>query len=846
MTRIDGDAAYWSEDAAHVGAALGSGPKGLTAGEAARRLATAGPNAIDEDRGVGTLQLLARQFRSPLVLILVFGAAISFAVQEWVDGYIILAIILGSTVLGFYQEYRASAAVAQLRQRLALKCRVLRDGSEATIPVSAIVPGDVIMLSAGNLVPADCLVLQARDFLVSESSLTGESFPVEKQPGPVPSDAPVARRRNVVFLGSSVRSGSAAVMAVRTGGATAFGAIAARLKARMPETAFAQGIRRFGYMLVQVMIGILLFVLTVNQFLDRPVIESLLFAVALAVGLSPELLPAIMSVTLSAGAREMARHGVIVRQLESIENIGGIDILCTDKTGTLTAGVVALDDALDATGIPSEEVRHLAFVNAELETGIRNPLDEAIVADGARRGLSVERWRKVDEIPYDFLRKRLTIVVAGDRQDQHSIITKGAFDHVMECCSAVRQDGIDVPLTPERRAGIAALYRNKSLDGFRVLAVACRNLPAQQRYTRDDEHDMSLVGLLLFFDPPKPGVDRTIRELAARGIAIKVISGDNEFVTAHLARTIGLDPGAMLTGAQLSVMNEETLWNLAPRTTLFVDVDPQQKERIVRALQHMGHSVGFLGDGINDAPALHAADVGISVESAVDVARESADLILLERDLDVLCRGIDEGRRTFANTLKYITITISANFGNMISMALATPFLPFLPLLATQILLNNFISDVPSIAISTDNVDPERTRQAQKWRIADIRKFMLVFGLISSAFDLLTFAALLYVFHAGEAEFQTTWFVISLLTELAVVLVLRTRRPMWRSRPSRTLLSTTVLVILVALAIPFLGRFVAPFGFVPLTPSMMAAIIVIVLAYIAATEAAKLVLARKL
>jgi Mg2+-importing ATPase len=357
---------------------------------------------------------------------------------------------------------------------------------------------------------------------------------------------------------------------------------------------------------------------------------------------------------------------------------------------------------------------------------------------------------------------------------------------------------------------------------------------------------MSLVGLLLFFDPPKPGVDRTIRELAARGIAIKVISGDNEFVTAHLARTIGLDPGAMLTGAQLSVMNEETLWNLAPRTTLFVDVDPQQKERIVRALQHMGHSVGFLGDGINDAPALHAADVGISVESAVDVARESADLILLERDLDVLCRGIDEGRRTFANTLKYITITISANFGNMISMALATPFLPFLPLLATQILLNNFISDVPSIAISTDNVDPERTRQAQKWRIADIRKFMLVFGLISSAFDLLTFAALLYVFHAGEAEFQTTWFVISLLTELAVVLVLRTRRPMWRSRPSRTLLSTTVLVILVALAIPFLGRFVAPFGFVPLTPSMMAAIIVIVLAYIAATEAAKLVLARKL
>ncbi len=837
--------AFWCQDGATVLAALNSGTGGLGDAEADRRLSTYGANALADDSTAKALPLLLRQFASPLVLILVFGAIVSFGVQEWIDGGIIIAIVLGSTLLGFWQEYRASQAVQQLKQRLALSCRVLRGGVERTLKVAAIVPGDVFMLSAGNMVPADGLILEARDFLVTEASLTGESFPVEKRAGPVAADAPIAARLNTVYLGSSVRSGTATVVAVNTGNATAFGTIAARLRARVPETAFAQGIRHFGYMLLQVMVGIVLFVLIVNQLLGREPVESLLFAVALAVGLSPELLPAIMSVTLAAGARAMARRGVIVRSLESIENIGGMDVLCTDKTGTLTAGVVVLDDAIDTDGVSSDQVRELAAINATLQTGIGNPLDQAITEDAARRGVVVTGRRKIDEIPYDFQRKRLTVVVSGDAAEQNLILTKGAFEHVMEICGSLRTAAGDVALTPELRGRIAALYEAKGTQGFRVLAVASKQIAAKDRYTREDEHDMSLRGLLLFFDPPKAGVERTLRELSARGIAIKVISGDNQHVTAYLATQIGLDPQAILTGAQISDTKEEALWNLVERTTLFADVDPQQKERIVRALQRNGHTVGFLGDGINDAPALHAADVGISVESAVDVARESADLILLERDLDVLCRGVDEGRRTFANTLKYITVTTSANFGNMISMALATPLLPFLPLAATQILLNNFLSDLPSIAISTDNVDPELTEHPQRWRIADVRRFMLVFGLISSAFDLLTFAVLIYVFRAGEAEFQTSWFVISLLTELAVMLVLRTNRLTWRSRPGRALLWATILVGAGAFAIPFMGPLALPFNFVPLSPPQVGAIIVIVTAYIGATEAAKLIMARR-
>lgn len=834
------DESYWSQDAVALAASLGTGPDGLSSGWAVAQLGVVGSNSVEDAPRLGALRLLLRQFESPLVLILALAAAISLVLQQWVDAGIILAIVLGSSLLSFYQEYRASTAVEDLKKRLALTARVLRDGVEKALPVTRIVPGDVILLSAGNLIPADGIVIEAQDFLVSEASMTGESFPVEKRPGSIPAEAPIAERTNTVFLGSSVRSGTARVLVVRTGRRTEFGVIAARLHARQPETDFARGVRQFGFLLIRVMVIIVFFVLTVNLLLGRPVVDSLLFAAALAVGLSPELLPVIISVTLSAGARAMGKRGVIVRRLDAIENLGSMNILCTDKTGTLTEGTIVLSEVLDAAARPSGAVRHFAYVNAALETGIENPLDTAIVTAGGIDNLTTEGLTKIDEIPYDFVRRRLTIVVADSADPgNHLIVTKGAFANVLDMCTAVDRDGDEVPLDSAARAQLDAVFKAKGQEGFRVLGLATRRVAAKPDYDYEDERDMLFRGFLVFFDPPKPEARETIENLARLGIAIKVISGDNRHVTAHMAESVGLDATSMLTGEDLAGMMDEALWHLAPRTDLFVEIDPQQKERIVRALQRTGHSVGYLGDGINDAPALHAADVGISVAEAVDVARESADIILLSRDLDVLRQGVEDGRRTFANTLKYISITTSANFGNMISMALATPFLPFLPLAAKQILLNNFLSDLPSLAISSDNVDPERVSRPQRWNVKEIRRFMIVFGLISSVFDMLTFGVLHFAFHAGQGEFRTSWFMISLLTELAVVLVLRTRKPLFRSRPSGLLLGSTLAVAAATFAVPFLGASSALFGFVPLSTMELAAVVTILGGYIVATEIAK-------
>lgn len=841
MTSRPDEAPFWSRPADEVIAALhSSAQEGLDSKTARALLRSVGPNQVADGNQLSAIALFLRQFANPLVLILIFGAFVSLALQDWLDAIIILCIVLGSSLLGFFQEHRASRAIAELKQRLALNASVLRDGAGTAVPVSSLVPGDVILLSAGKLIPADCLVLEAKDFLVSEASLTGESFPVEKQPGIVPAAAAISGRSNAVFMGSSVRSGSAKAIIVETGMRTAFGAIAARLGEREPETEFARGVRQFGGMLVRVMMLIVLFVLTANQLLGRPVAESLLFAVALAVGLSPELLPAIVSVTLSAGARHLAKRGVIVRRLDAIENLGSMDILCTDKTGTLTEGVIVLEDAVDVTGQTSTGVRQLAYLNAALETGIENPLDAAIVAMGERERLTAAGVRKIDEIPYDFMRRRLSIIVEdADGPGTHRLITKGAFANILEICSAVNRPQGPQPLDGGARRELESFFQAKGEAGFRVLAIAERRLPAKSRYAREDEDGLTFMGFLLFLDPPKSDAGQIIRNLAALGIAVKIISGDNRYVTAHLAQAVGLDPKAMLTGEALGAMKDEALWHAAPRIDLFVEIDPQQKERIVRALQRMGHAVGYLGDGINDAPALHAADVGISVDQAVDVARESADVVLLQRDLDVLRQGVEDGRRTFANTLKYISITTSANFGNMISMALATPLLPFLPLLPKQILLNNFLSDLPSMAISTDNVDAEHIARPQRWDIGLVQRFMIVFGVISSCFDLLTFAALLLVFKASAAEFQTTWFIVSLLTELAVVLVLRTQSPFYRSRPSRLLLLSTIAVTGVTLFIPYVESVRTMFGFVVLTPFQLAAVIAIVAGYVAATEAAK-------
>jgi Mg2+-importing ATPase len=824
--------AFWSIDAAALLRRLESAPDGLTADEAARRLERYGPNELHEETDHSSLGLLWRQIRSPLILLLVFAAVASGVSGEWLDATIVMTIVAVTAAIGFWQEHTAQSAAAALRMRLRARCTVLRDRRPEQIPIDEVVPGDVALLSAGSLVPGDGMLLDATDFFVNQAVLTGESFPVQKQPAPpIDARASIAERTSCVFLGSNVRSGAATCLVVATGRATEFGAIAHRLSLRAPETEFDRGIRRFGFLLTTAMLVMVLLVFVAHVFRGRAAGDTLLFAVALAVGLSPELLPAILSINLARGAQRMARRGVLVRRLNAIENLGSMNVLCTDKTGTLTEGVVRVEGAYDDAGNPSDRVLDLAACNAALETGIASPLDGAIVA---ARPIDPAHITKIAELPFDFVRKRVTVVIRGDRAAE--LVTKGAFHHVIDACASLPDGAVLDDTVRERLTG---LYDSWSRNGIRVLAVATRSVPLARTLTREDERDLTFEGFVTFLDQPKAGVAEAIRELSDLGVAIKIITGDNRLVAEHIAALVGLPSQATLTGRELDEMHDDALWRAAERTTLFAEVDPNQKERIIRALRMSGHVVGFLGDGVNDAPAMHAADTSLSVEQAVDVAKAAADFVLLERGLDVIRRGIDEGRVTFANTLKYILITTSANLGNMVSMALASLFLPFLPLTPGQILLNNFVSDIPAVGIAGDTVDEELVSRPRRWQVGFIGRYMTTFGILSSAFDFLTFAALLQVFRAIPAVFQTAWFIESLLTELAVALVMRTRRPFFRSRPGRLLLTVTLILVPIALATPYLPG--APlFGFVPLPAPIVVTIVAITGAYVIATEWLKL------
>ncbi|MEY9626361.1 magnesium-translocating P-type ATPase [Sinorhizobium fredii] len=831
-------APYWAQPLASLLAALDTGTTGLASTEARRRLARFGRNTIRHTDEPKALQVLLRQFRSPLVLILVFAAGMSALVGEVNEAVIITLIVLISCGLSFIQEYRASRAVEALRRRISHRALVLRDGKPTSLLAPDVVPGDVILMSAGTLVPADAVVFEAREFNVSEAALTGEAYPVVKSPELSAPDAPLFRRSNVVFTGTSVRSGTARVVAVRTGNDTEFAAIAAAIERGAPETEFARGIRRFGYLMTEIMLAIVIVVFSANLLLQRPPIDSLLFSIALAVGLSPELLPAIVSITLARGARAMARKGVIVRRLESIENLGSMNILCTDKTGTLTEGNIRLDACLDVDGRASGDVLMWARLNATLQTGLQNPLDEAITSATAGQP-ELASYAKVDEIPYDFVRKRLSVIVLESGPvDQNLLICKGAVPQVLEASTSVLENGRIESLDVSRRLRIDERFHNWSEEGFRVLGLAVRRSAALQSFGRDEERDLTFVGFLLFLDTPKAGITQTLTALSKRGIGVKLITGDNRHVAVHLANAIGLRAARVMTGEQLSQLTKDTLFGCAAETDLFVEIDPNQKERIIEALRRAGHVVGYLGDGINDAPAMHEADVGISVDNAVDVAREAADIVLLKRDLDVLLQGIDDGRKSFVNTMKYISITTSANFGNMMSMALASMFLPFLPLLAKQILLNNLLSDVPSLAIADDNVDREETRLPRRWDISHVRRFMVSFGLVSSFFDILTFSALIFVVRAGPETFQTGWFIESLITELAIVFVVRTKMPFWRSRPGQALLWLSAAIALLAVALPYLPV-AGWFGFVPISGSLLAGLLLISLLYLVASEFVK-------
>jgi len=830
--------AYWTLAAEQLIAALHTTNNGIQQADAESRIKQYGLNVLKTQRQTTVVTLLLSQFKSPLVLILIFASIISAFVGEWIDASIVLAVVMGSTMLGFAQEYRASNAVEKLRSQVSIKSRALRDGKPQMLPSEQLVPGDVVLLSAGSLIPADGVVLEANDFFVNQAVLTGETFPVEKKAGIVPAKASLADRINCVFMGTSVRSGIAHILVVETGKSTVFGQIAERLSLRPDQTEFERGVQNFGYLLTQVMLVMVVIVLAINIFLAKPPIDSLLFALALAVGLAPELLPAIISITLAHGALQMSKRGVIVRRLNAIENFGSMDVLCTDKTGTLTEGIVRLDGALDPTGQQSSTVLYSAYLNAQYQTGMNNPLDEAIGIYAEQAGLKIGMEQKVDEIPYDFVRKCLSVVTSNDKNER-TLITKGALANILKLCTQVQVGDASHSLDGKDLDGIEKRFSDWSEKGFRVLGVATKKLEGRAAsYSSADERDLTFIGFLLFFDPPKGDVQKAIVDLAVRGVQIKIITGDNEKVARHVAEAVHLPITGLLTGSVLNDMSDDALWHAAEQTTIFAEVDPNQKERIILALRKTNHVVGYMGDGINDAPALHAADVGISMATAVDVAKDAADFVLLKQDLDILREGIDVGRVTFANTLKYILTTTSANFGNMFSMAAASLFLPFLPLLASQILLNNFLSDIPGTTIASDNVDAEWVLKPRRWNTTFIRDYMVLFGLVSAIFDFLTFGVLLFLFRASPEEFRTGWFIESLLTELVIALVVRTRGLFFRSRPGKLLLVSTLIVLGITLVLPYVP-FNFLFGFIPLPAPLMLTIIGLTALYVLLAEIAK-------
>jgi Mg2+-importing ATPase len=814
--------------------------RGLTSEAAARRLAEVGPNDPVRVPRTHAFAELARACANWLVVILLVASVASASLGQEVDAALIATIVVVSVAIDFAQAYRSQRAAARLRDIVAPTATLLRDGAWSELPRRCIVPGDVFRLAAGDLVPADARLLESRDLHVQQAALTGESIPVEKQASATAAGGPLALDDpGAVFLGTSVVSGSATAVAVTTGAATVFGGIAARLAARAPETEFDRGTRRFGVLIMETVTFLVVFVVIAGIAAHRDPLQSVLFAVALAVGLTPEFLPMITTVTLSRGAVHMARKHVIVKHLAAIQNLGSIDVLCSDKTGTLTVGAVAVDERLDAAGEPSARPLELAHLNSAFESGIKSPLDAAILACGG----SAAGWRKTDEIPFDFERRRLSVVV--ERDGAHLLVVKGAPEGLVERCIARELGGRREPLDDAARARCADVFRDRSARGARVLAVAYRDVDRADGFTADDERDLVLAGFLTFRDPPAEGVADTLRALARDGVRVKVVTGDNELVTRHLCREVGLACETIVLGEELERTTDAALAHVVEQCDVFARVSPAQKNRIIRALKGRSHVVGFLGDGINDAPSLHAADVGISVASAVDVAKDAAEIILLQPGLAVLHSGILEGRRAFGNVLKYLLMGTSSNFGNMFSMAGAAVFLPFLPMLPIQILLNNFLYDLAQVTIPTDRVDPVYIERPQRWDVRVIRDFMLVIGPISSAFDFLTFAILLRVFHSTEAQFHTGWFVESLATQALVLFVIRTAGPPWSQRPSAPLAITTIGVVVVGIYLPF-SPAAGALGFTPLPPAYFAFLGAATISYLSLVELAKRRLVRRL
>lgn len=827
-------APFWQASLDDLFRGTASAAGGLTGEDALARFDRDGPNEITQSRRSHLLVDLLRRLANPLVAILLVAAAIAGATSDLPSFCIIVVVVLLSTVLDMVQEHRAEATAEALKRSIALRATVLRDGKPIDLPVRGIVAGDVVMLTAGDLVPADGVVIAANAAHVNEALLTGEPYPVEKRPGLV-SSAEIAQASNALFHGTSLVGGTATMLVVATGPRTRFGAIAKSLGGQQPATAFEQGIHRLGILIVRLTLFLVLFVLLTHLALGRPPLQTFLFAMALAVGLTPELLPMIMTVALARGAQRMAKASVIVKRLSAIHDLGQMDILCTDKTGTLTEARIALVAHPGIDGEDDERVAELAMVNARFETGLKSPLDEALLLHAA--GHPLDDWRKLDERPFDFERRRVSVLAeqAGVRTE----IVKGAPETLLGLCTrALTRDGAMVPLDDCLRARLQALHDDRAAQGLRLLAVAVKPADGQETIGDDGDGNLVFAGYCVFVDPPKPSATSAVARLEAAGIRIKVISGDAAAVIEHLVAELALPVEGVLTGEEIAGLNDQALAARVEAVDLFARVTPDQKTRIVRALRTRGHTVGFIGDGINDAPAIRAADVGLSVDGATDVAREAADMILLDADLGVLADGVAQGRRTYANIMKYIRMGTSSNFGNMLTMAFASLWLPFLPLTAVQVLLNNLIYDLSQIGIPFDRADSDDLARPHRWDMKALVRFTAIMGPLSSLFDVATFVLLLRVFHAGIAEFRAAWFIESMATQILVVFVIRTVRPVWASRQHPVLMATALTGLAAALALPMLPV-AGLLGFAMPPVEALGGIALLVVGYLASAELLK-------
>jgi Mg2+-importing ATPase len=824
-------------------------PDGLSTDEADSRWAEVGPNVVAASKHRGWPWRLLVAARNPLVILLVVLATISFATGDAASGFVMAVMVILGVLLRFVQETRADAAAEKLKAMINVTATVVRAGKEAEIPLKQLVPGDVVKLAAGDMIPADVRLIAAKDLFITQATLTGESLPVEKL------DTPETRTgiaplefTNICFLGTSVESGAATAVILTTGPQTYFGSMAQSMTGKPVQTSFDKGVQGFTWLMIRFMMVMVPLVFLINGFTKHNWQEAFFFSIAVAVGLTPEMLPMIVSVCLSKGALAMSKKKVIVKQLNAIQNFGAMDVLCTDKTGTLTMDRVILERHCDVMQKENDAVLLDAFLIAQFQTGLKNLLDRAVLEHRDTHAELITGYRKVDEIPFDFVRRMMSVLVETPNK-AHQLLTKGAPEAVFPCCKFYELDGDIYPLEPARAAELIAHYEDLNADGFRVLAVAHKPLETQTLISKADESDLILKGYIAFLDPPKDSAGKAIGALQQHGVTVKVLTGDNAIVTRKVCREVGLTAEDILVGSKVEAMTNDELAEAAERTHIFARLSPAHKQRIIRALQHKGHVVGFMGDGVNDAPALHVADVGISVDSAVDIAKAAAAVILLEKDLMVLDDGVIEGRKVFVNILKYVRMGASSNFGNMFSVLGASAFLPFMPMAPIQVLTNNLLYDFSQVPIPTDTVGPEQTARPRPWHIGDIKKFVLFIGPVSSIFDYTTFFVMLYIFGcwdpARAALFQTGWFVESLITQTLIVHVIRTNKmPFIHGRASWQLTLTTGAIMAVAAWLPYSPAGPA-LGFTALPPLYWPILLATLLCYVVLTQIVKTWLIRK-